>query len=155
MSKEYDDQDIISLYKKGATEKPSAEIDNAILEYSVSDLKKSRNWWPYIGLAASIGFVAILAPWQWQEEQLSVPVQNQIEAFSDEMPLMGVAPETKRAIRTKSSRQLSVSPFTRIERLLKEDRVDEARSELKVLLSAHPELEKELPEELQFLLKSD
>ncbi|WP_375749553.1 hypothetical protein [Vibrio sp. HN007] len=153
MNQKYDDQDIISLYKKGATETPSAEADNAILEYSVSNLKKSRNWWPYIGLAASVGFVAILAPWQWQEEPLSVPVPEQVEAFSDEMSLMGVAPEAERAIRAKSSRQLSISPFTHIERLLQEDRVDEARSELQELLKAHPELEKELPEHLLVLLE--
>lgn len=148
MNQSFDDQDIVSLYKKGATEVPPNQIDSTILSYAKSNSKTRRHWWPYIGLAASICTITLLAPWQWQED--AVPVQQ--DELSVEMQLM--APPVERAIKAKSSREVAPAhPFMEIDKLLAQDKVAEAREELRLLLADKPELEEELPERLRFLLE--
>ncbi len=65
------DQQIESLYQSGATETPSEKTDKIILDYAATQIdtesrvKKRQPWWPYMGLAASVAMVVIIAPWKW------------------------------------------------------------------------------------------
>ncbi|MDG3085052.1 hypothetical protein P7F88_02650 [Vibrio hannami] len=166
MTTQFDDKELISLYKKGATEEPSDSLDNRILDYAKTDRVNRRRWWPYVGIAASIGLVSLLAPWQWQEQ-----AQPQQVEFSDELQLMSIMPDeelikervkkakearsVERALKAKSSPELRPipGPFVVIERLIEMGKRDEARIELQKLLEQEPSLEGKLPDHLRALLE--
>ncbi|CZF80819.1 hypothetical protein [Grimontia marina] len=67
------DEDIVALYKESATETSSKALDNCILAYAGSQHKKHIPWRTYAGAAATVAFVALLAPWKWVDDTLEVP----------------------------------------------------------------------------------
>ncbi|KKD61198.1 hypothetical protein RN22_06910 [Grimontia sp. AD028] len=67
------DEDIVALYKESATETPSKDLDNRILAYANSQSKKHIPWWTYAGAAATVAFIALLAPWKWVDDTLETP----------------------------------------------------------------------------------
>lgn len=67
------DEDIVALYKESATETPSKDLDNRILAHANSQSKKHIPWWTYAGAAATVAFIALLAPWKWVDGTLETP----------------------------------------------------------------------------------
>ncbi|WED24715.1 hypothetical protein L3Q72_17720 [Vibrio sp. JC009] len=80
MKNELNDKEIVSLYKESANETPSPELDKKILAYAKSASGRRKNWWPYLGLAASLGFVVILAPWRWVDQTMPVVTEPELPA---------------------------------------------------------------------------
>ncbi|MFC1233684.1 hypothetical protein [Vibrio sp. F74] len=77
MNRPLKDEEMVSLYQQGATETPSSELDEKIIGYAKRQSKKQKTWWPHIGLAASITFVALLAPWNWLDQTLQNPTEQE------------------------------------------------------------------------------
>ena len=115
------DEDIVKLYKESATEKPSAELDKTILDYAKKQSQAERapgnkhpRWWPYMGLAASVMFVTLLAPWKWHKQTLE-PVQSELmlkefeyksESVDQQMMLKSMPEEN--TIMSESSERLDI-----------------------------------------------
>ena len=80
MKKPIDDQTLLELFRKSAKESPSKELDKKILSYAASQSKQAdrHKWWPYLGLAASVCFIALLSPWKWQEASID-PLSDSVE----------------------------------------------------------------------------
>jgi hypothetical protein len=162
-----DDQEIISLYKSNATELPSSEVDRKILEYAQAQTKQKRNWWPYVGLAASVGFVAILAPWQWYEQTTYPALESDVSHMKMLSPESEISPPalqssresaamSKRVVREKDQSErleLSFNRFAEVEALLAGGEQEKARSLLEQLLQDSPELRSHLPKHLQVLME--
>ena len=165
MTSPIDDKQIISLYKKGANEQPSVELDQRILSYAQKrkSPRSKKVSWSYIGLAASILFVALLAPWQWQKEA-QIPVMEHgvlpLESkMATERQKKSVRPERPMAKSAADSSQVyplleaTSSPFEQIEKLLEQGKQEQARQSLLTLLTEHPELQQDLPPQLRELLQ--
>lgn len=90
MTPPLNDEEVVKMYKESATETPSKETDDAILEYAkanrVVDAKPHyiANWKPIFGLAATIVFVTLLTPWDWVEEPNLIHEEMQLESISPE-----------------------------------------------------------------------
>ncbi|GLQ72999.1 hypothetical protein [Vibrio penaeicida] len=90
MTPPLNDEEVVKMYKESATEAPSKETDDAILEYAKAsrtvDVKPHYvvNWKPIFGLAATIVFVTLLTPWDWVEEPNLIHEEMQLESISPE-----------------------------------------------------------------------
>ncbi|WCE29562.1 hypothetical protein [Vibrio sp. SCSIO 43137] len=86
MKKPIDDQKLLELFRKEVNESPSEELDKKILSYAASQSKQTDRyrWWPYLGLAASLCFIALLSPWQWQEAGIE-PLSDSVELMQQDM----------------------------------------------------------------------
>lgn len=167
-----EDKEITSLYQSDATEVPSSELDENILSYAKSQTVKKRNWWPQVGLAASVVFVAILAPWEWLERDQIVEMESNSYLIKPEKVLS--EPVRKKAtMRGKSNSEsmdmlmksappvaltekpvvsgLADNPFAEIELQLKAGNKEQARLLLVKLLLERPELNEQLPDKLKIL----
>ncbi|WP_028021584.1 hypothetical protein [Enterovibrio calviensis] len=88
MTAPFKDEEIVALYKESATETPSDDLDNRILGYAEAQTqaqakaktqtRKHMPWWTYAGIAATVGFVALLAPWTWVDQSLQSPIQHEL-----------------------------------------------------------------------------
>ncbi|OEE61576.1 hypothetical protein A1OK_09465 [Enterovibrio norvegicus FF-454] len=78
MTAPFKDEDIVALYKESATETPSDALDNRILAHAKSATRKPVPWWTYAGVAATVGFIALLAPWKWIDQSLQSPAHIEL-----------------------------------------------------------------------------
>ncbi|MDD1795053.1 hypothetical protein LRP50_18150 [Enterovibrio sp. ZSDZ42] len=78
MTAPFKDEDIVALYKESATEIPSEALNNRILGYAQAQTRKRIPWWTYAGIAATVGFVALLAPWTWVDQSLQSPAHIEL-----------------------------------------------------------------------------
>lgn len=120
MKKPIDDQKLLELFRKEVKESPPKQLDKEILSYAASQSKQAdrHKWWPYLGLAASVCFIALLSPWQWQEAS--------IEPLSDSLELMQQGVATPRPeVQMKKSRVASpeADQFMSVPELQSEQRV--------------------------------
>ncbi|MDB1125766.1 hypothetical protein [Vibrio algarum] len=106
MNRPLKDEEIVSLYEQGATESPSPDLDKTILNYANTQTKNKnqRNWWPYFGLAASVTFVTLLAPWEWAEQTLTAPTQLDNQQQTQQME----AALNKRVTLEKKAKEMNV-----------------------------------------------
>ena len=86
MKKPLKDEDIVSLYREGATDVPPQALDDKILEYAKAQSKRKKNWWPYIGLAASLALVTLIAPWRWVDQTMQPLQETYEEAIPEAVP---------------------------------------------------------------------
>jgi len=109
MNRPLKDEEMVSLYQQGATETPSSELDEKILGYAKRQSKKQKTWWPHIGLAASVTVVTLLAPWNWLDQTLQNPTEQEqynalplISEIESENQIMRDAPKLEsRSIKAK------------------------------------------------------
>ncbi|WED29709.1 hypothetical protein L3V77_20060 [Vibrio sp. DW001] len=109
MNRPLKDEEMVSLYQQGATETTSSELDEKILGYAKQQSKKQKTWWPHIGLAASLTFVTLLAPWNWLDQTLQNPTEQEqynalplISEIESENQLMHDTPKLEsRSIKAK------------------------------------------------------
>lgn len=77
MSKQFNDDEIISLYAQNNNELPPKELDDAILAHAFdaieseapSKTRKPKRLWQYSGIAAALIAVVVFAPWQYYQEE--------------------------------------------------------------------------------------
>lgn len=86
MKKPIDDKTLLELFRKEVNESPAEELDKKILSYAASQNKQTDRyrWWPYLGLAASLCFIALLSPWQWQQASID-PLSDSVELMQQDM----------------------------------------------------------------------
>ncbi len=180
MTAPFKDEDIVALYKESATESPSAELDNTILDYAKQQSRRKHQWWPYVGLAATVGFVALLAPWKWADKTLQTPAEIELrsapsmiqsdaapkrqvgemqsfelhaEDSNEIMRFDRVSPEAAKSMAEDKAQPVN-NPFADVEALLAKGETAEARALLKQKLDAEPALKAQLPMHLKQLLES-
>ncbi|CZF83002.1 hypothetical protein GCE9029_03573 [Grimontia celer] len=177
------DEDIVALYKESATETSGKDLDNRILAYANSQHKKRIPWWTYAGLAATVSFVALLAPWQWVDQTLEAPQDIEFmstpetmseEALSDSaieavpsMEILPPKPEEQRLFRNSPAAAKSLphmemeredatnTEFSEVEKLLNAGKEQKARELLKQMLTDDPTLLEKLPQRLRILVETE
>ena len=97
MSDKLTSHDIASLYKRGATEQPSTQLDEQILKHAadevadnkVTPIHKSKRfyqtWYGQLSTAASLVLVAVLYVQNSAQYQQS-PQLNELQILADEQP---------------------------------------------------------------------
>lgn len=177
------DEDIVALYKESATETSGKDLDDRILAYANSQHKKRIPWRTYAGLAATVSFVALLAPWQWVDQTLEAPQDIEFmsapetmneEVLSDSeieavpsMKVLPAKPEEQRFFRNspaaaKSLPQMEMdgedatnTEFAEIEKLLDAGQKQKARELLNQMLTDDPTLLENLPQRLRVLVDTE
>ncbi|MDD1784270.1 hypothetical protein LRP49_24135 [Enterovibrio sp. ZSDZ35] len=179
MTHQFSDDEIIALYKDGAIEEPSELIDARILRYAQSQTKQERKpkypWWQITGIAATVGFVAILAPWEWADKPLSTPpavIQEslEVEMMMDAVPAdvaLPEAPQTEMKARANAevqsrkfaselkredSEKIIAIKLKEIQTLLDNDDTEQAKEKLEQLLNAYPQAKEAMTEEMKALM---
>ncbi|MBQ4832107.1 hypothetical protein J8L70_02520 [Pseudoalteromonas sp. MMG010] len=110
MSNKFSDQDIVSLYQQGATEQPSAKLNEHILNTAnaaahvnnITTIKKRRfyqTWYAQLSTAASLVLVAVLYVQNTEQynqvpSDLSVPKDSEIMQH-EAIEAIHVAPNAK------------------------------------------------------------
>ncbi|WP_087024264.1 hypothetical protein [Thaumasiovibrio subtropicus] len=121
MKTPFTDEEVLTQYRKDATESPSADLDNRVLQTAkaalenasnVTSLPKKRRW-PHraIGIAAGIILVTLLAPWRWLDDNPS-------------MELQGLPPENQRGLSEET--ELQQAPLFLKKRSLSDSETPEA-----------------------------
>ncbi len=166
------DKDIVSLYKKSATETPSKELDKQILDYAKANSKKPFQYRHLVALAASIGLITLLAPWRWYEStEHLMPDEDHLNIKSrpDTIQAESMAPAKERmemmsdrgrkSIMSEKSQALNISPsdiddqqkLQEIEMLLKTGNKEQAKKMLEQFLKEKPEIRNKLSDQLNKL----
>lgn len=180
MKKPIDNKTLLELFRNSAKESPSKELDQKIISYAESKTKQAKrhNWWPYLGLAASLCFIALLSPWEWQQagidplsdspevmqQQLDLPQAEfqmkksriaapQVDQFAPlqqtEQQAVPVAESVIPQAIVPDAKELKESQWDKVYHLLEKGEKEQAKALLDKMLSEQPQLESELPERLK------
>lgn len=151
--------DIVALYKKSATETPSPELDQRILDYAKAHGKKPIHYRRYFALAASIGLVAIMAPWRWYSStEQGIPAIETLQlqqSQSDVIRSESILPARESVRVLSQPKRKSLMPEKKlqaIESVLQSGDRQQAKMMLEELIKSDPELKGKLPEKLKRLL---